>query len=147
MSVVPRCQTKPNARKRKGRSAPGFAVKRAVIKSWRVFFWSNQPQKALTCFIIRFVSGPPLRPWRRSGRRQGLGEHAGHQPAGHSGRNDSVHDPVDLARDDDGPTDADLLASARISATVCSATASGEYAGTRTTAMPRLSAAIRSTLL
>src|SRR6202040_2786186 len=29
----------------------------------------------------------------------------------HSGRNDCVHDLVDLARDDDGPTDADLLAS------------------------------------
>src|ERR1700720_4149107 len=29
----------------------------------------------------------------------------------HSGRNDCVHDPVDAARDDDGPTDADLLAS------------------------------------
>jgi hypothetical protein len=36
-------------------------VKRAVIKSWRVFFWSNQPQKALTRFIIRFVSGPLIR--------------------------------------------------------------------------------------
>jgi len=46
---------------KKRSSAPGFAVKRAVIKSWRVFFWSNQPQKALTCFIIRFVSGPRLR--------------------------------------------------------------------------------------
>ena len=45
---------------KKRSSAPGFAVKRAVIKSWRVFFWSNQPQKALTCFIIRFVSGPQL---------------------------------------------------------------------------------------
>jgi AraC-like DNA-binding protein len=45
---------------KKRQSAPGFAVKRAVIKSWRVFFWSNQPQKALTCFIIRFVSGPQL---------------------------------------------------------------------------------------
>src|SRR5258708_17842629 len=31
---------------KKRQSAPGFAVKRAVIKSWRVFFWSNQPQKA-----------------------------------------------------------------------------------------------------
>ena len=39
---------------KKRQSAPGFAVKRAVIKSWRVFFWSNQPQKALTCLIIRF---------------------------------------------------------------------------------------------
>src|SRR5258707_12190418 len=48
---------------------------------------------------------------RRSGCRQGLGEHAGHQQARHSGRNDGVHDPVDLARDDDGPTDTDLLAS------------------------------------
>src|SRR5260370_21110377 len=46
---------------KKRQSAPGFAVKRAVIKSWRVFFWSNQPQKALTCFIIRFVSGPQQR--------------------------------------------------------------------------------------
>jgi hypothetical protein len=45
----------------------------------------------------------PLRPGRRSGRRQGLGEHASHQPARHSGRNDCVHDPVDPARDDDGP--------------------------------------------
>ena len=53
----------------------------------------------------------PLRPWRRSGRRQGLGEHAGDQPARHSGRNDGVHDPVDPTRDDDGPADADLLAS------------------------------------
>src|SRR5438105_4936389 len=44
-------------------------------------------------------------------RRQGLIEHAGHQPARHSRRNDCVHDPVDLARDDDGPTDTDLLAS------------------------------------
>jgi hypothetical protein len=43
---------------KKRQSAPGFAVKRAVIKSWRVFSWSNQPQKALTYFIIRFVSGP-----------------------------------------------------------------------------------------
>src|SRR5260370_20155258 len=48
---------------------------------------------------------------RRSRRRQGLGEHAGHQQARHSGGNDCVHDPVDLARDDDGPTDTDLLAS------------------------------------
>src|SRR5260370_33274694 len=39
---------------KKRESAPGFAVKRAVIKSWRVFFWSNQPQKGLTCFIIRY---------------------------------------------------------------------------------------------
>src|SRR5205085_6237255 len=31
--------------------------------------------------------------------------------ARHSGGNDCVHDPVDLARDNDGPTDADLLAS------------------------------------
>src|SRR5258708_21963362 len=46
---------------KKRQSAPGFGVKRAVIKSWRVFFWSNQPQKALTCFIIRFVSGPQQR--------------------------------------------------------------------------------------
>ncbi len=52
----------------------------------------------------------PLRPWRRSGRCQGLGEHARHQPARCSGRNDGVHDMVDLARDDDRPTDADLLA-------------------------------------
>jgi hypothetical protein len=43
---------------KKRQSAPGFAVERAVIKSWRVFFWSNQPQKASTCFIIRFLSGP-----------------------------------------------------------------------------------------
>ena len=52
-----------------------------------------------------------LRPLRRSGRRQGLGEHAAHQPPRHSGRNDCVHDPVDPARDDDGPADANLLAS------------------------------------
>src|SRR5260221_11754208 len=51
-----------------------------------------------------------LWPWRRSGRRQGLGEHVGHQPSRHSGWNDCVHDLVDLARDDDGPTDAALLA-------------------------------------
>jgi hypothetical protein len=37
--------------------------------------------------------------------------------------------------------------SARISATACSATACGEYAGTRTTAMPSRSAAARSTWL
>ena len=53
----------------------------------------------------------PSRPWRRSGRRQGFGEHVDNQPSRHSGRNDCVHDLVDLARDDDGPTDADLLAS------------------------------------
>jgi hypothetical protein len=47
---------KPNAPKRKGSQA-GFTVKRALIKSWRVFFWSNHPQKALTRFIVRFVSG------------------------------------------------------------------------------------------
>src|SRR5258708_1219325 len=35
----------------------------------------------------------------------------GHQPARHSCRNDCVHDPVDPTRDDDGPADADLLAS------------------------------------
>ena len=51
------------------------------------------------------------RPWRRSGRRQGLGEHTGHQPARHRSRNDCVHDRIDPARDDNGPADADLLAS------------------------------------
>jgi hypothetical protein len=35
-------------------------VKRAVIKSWRVFFLSNHPQKALTCQKFRFVRSPRL---------------------------------------------------------------------------------------
>ena len=36
-------------------SVQGFPAKRAVIKSWRVFFLSNDPQKVLPCFILRFV--------------------------------------------------------------------------------------------
>src|SRR5258707_2705720 len=31
-------------------------VKRAVIKSWRVFFWSNHPQKALINVLKNSVS-------------------------------------------------------------------------------------------
>jgi hypothetical protein len=38
---------------------------------------------------------------QRSGGRHGLGEHSGHQPARHGGRNDCIHDPVDPARDDE----------------------------------------------
>src|SRR4030088_1353485 len=32
-----------------GPSLSAIEVKRTVIKSWRVFFWSNHPEKVLTC--------------------------------------------------------------------------------------------------
>jgi integrase-like protein len=103
-----------------------FRVTR-VYQSQRRLVWRCFGQASFIDFILRTKSlanclilpivhssrrrSRPLRPWHRNGRRHGLDEHAAHQPARHSGRNERVHDPVDPAGDDDGPADADLLAS------------------------------------
>src|SRR5260370_30426936 len=73
--------------------------------------WANREKPAIRArFQIRSVTSiVVLRP--ASAAFDTSASTAMAQPARHSGRNDCVHDPVDLAKDDDGPTDADLLAS------------------------------------
>ena len=41
-------------------SGSSFLIKRAVIEFWRVSFWSDYSQKALTYSVVRFVRSPLL---------------------------------------------------------------------------------------
>src|SRR5260370_33941695 len=84
-------------------------MRSGVKRGWTDMTALRTRDQAVTT-ILPICSPASMKRWASAiRRRQGLGEHAGHQQARHSGGEDGGPDPGDPAREEKRPTETGLL--------------------------------------